>query len=74
MSRKLPTKGFPMRPVSFSGLVGTHALDDRETAMRSAYNAGLADALFEIGEFTRTGTPVSEALLDRIRLKEKFVG
>ena len=72
--RRLPTRGFTDRPIYWNSIVEHHRLDEREMAMRAAYNAGLADAIYQLGEFSKRRFPVPEALLQMIRNLEKYVG
>ena len=66
---------FPKSRAQWGALVSKHALDDHETRMRAAYNAGLADALFVLGEFTKESRfPIPQALVDKICALEKFSG
>jgi hypothetical protein len=71
--RRLPARGFTKERVYWNGVVERHRLDDRELAMRAAYNAGLADAIFELGEFSKRRFPVPENLLQKIRDLQKYV-
>jgi hypothetical protein len=72
MARTLPRKGFPDRPVQLASVISKATPGFPEDLAKAAYNAGLKDAMWALGEYTKKGTPVPEAMLDRIRQLERI--
>ena len=72
MARTLPRRGFPDRPVQLESVIAKVTPGFSDDIAKAAYNAGLQDAMWALGEYTKKGTPVPEAMLERIRQLERI--